>query len=334
MKIYIDSYNNVMQQGGGGVPMRIRKFMHYYTEMGLKANLFNKWEDKLTDCDILHIFKVNIDSFAQITFAKQLGKKVVVSSVIPQENVFRIHLSLIINKLFPINNTYSYQHRILQMADAIVAQTAKEKAFISRHYKIHSEKIHVIPNGVNEHILEAYDPAVPKDILLCVGRFDSNKNQLALVNALKGTNYECHFVGGAAIEEPNYFERCKDEASSNSKIYFHGWMKPTDEEYLDLYRRAKVVALISHKEIFGNSLIEGGACGANLLATKELPIEEWGFGNHCVKVNSSDVSSIREGLDKAIEMPISSAIHNRVEQLFSWKNIANRHYELYKALLT
>ena len=333
MKIYIDSYNNVMQQGGGGIPMRIRKFIQYYTGMSIDIKLFNKWEDKLADCDILHVFKVNIDSFAQISFAKQLGKKVVVSSVVPQDNVFRIRLSLIVNKIFPINNTFSYQKKILQMADAVIAQTTKEKKFISKNYGIASDKIYVIPNGVNEQILQSYDPNVTKDILLCVGRFDSNKNQLSLIKALHESEYECHFIGGAAIDEPSYYELCVKEASNNPNIHFHGWLKPTDEEYLNLYKRAKVVALISHKEIFGNSLIEGGACGANLLATEELPTEEWGFGNNCVKVNSYDIVSIKWGLDKAFGMKLSADIHNKVELLFSWKNIAIKHYELYKSIL-
>lgn len=333
LKVLIDSYNNVMQHGGGGVPMRIRKFMHYFDESDLDASLFNKWEDKLEDCDILHIFKANIDSYSQIAYAKNLGKKVVVSTVIPQEKIFRIKFAILLNKLFRINNTYSLLRLTLLLADALVAQTKKEANFISHVYGIDPRKIIVIPNGVNEDILNGYNPKDKKDILLYVGRFDSNKNQLSLIKALEGTEIECHFIGGEAIEEPNYYRECKELAGNNKRIHFHGWLRSDSEDFLALYKRAKVVALISHKEIFGNSLIEGGACGANLVATKELPVGEWGFGDTCISVNSNDINDIRYGLQKAFATPNDERIHDLVTKQFSWRAIADRHIDLYNSLL-
>lgn len=333
MKVYIDSYNNVMQHDGGGVPMRIQKFLYYFKEIGLDTKLFDKWNDKISDCDVLHEFKANIDSFSEISYAKMLGKKVVLSSVIPQENALRIRVALSLKKIIPFNNTYSYLYEILRMADAVVAQTEKEKAFIVKHYKIDGAKIHVIPNGVNERILESYNPNAHKDILLCVGRFDSNKNQLNLIKALRYTDYQCHFVGGEAIDEPGYYKKCQEAAERNPNIHFHGWLKSDSKEFLDLYSRARVVALVSHKEIFGNSLIEGAACGANLLATDVLPIEEWGFSDTCVKVDTSDVNKLREGVNRAFTLPLDSRLHERTKELFAWQNIALRHQKLYAKLL-
>lgn len=333
MKVFIDSYNNVMQHGGGGVPMRIRKFQTYFSKLGIQSSLFNKWKDNLSDCDILHIFKANLDSYAQIVFAKKLGKTVVISSVVPQENANIIRLALFLNKLFRVQNTYSLLKQSFILSDAIIAQTQKEKEFIKRVYRIAGDKIYVIPNGVNESILSTYDLDNKKDIILCVGRFDRNKNQLSLIKSLSGTDYECHFVGGKAIDEPDYYDLCLAEASHNNNIHFHGWLEANSEEFLTLYKRAKVVALVSHHEIFGNSLIEGGACGANLVATKVLPTEEWGFGDTCVKVDCSNLKELRRGIKAAFDKPVNKDIHNIVVKKFSWENIAQKHIELYRTLL-
>ena len=102
---------------------------------------------------------------------------------------------------------------------------------------------------------------------------------------------------------------------------------------MDLYKRARVVALVSHHEIFGNSLIEGAACGANLLSTKVLPTEEWEFNDHCVKVNVSDVNELRQGLVKAFELPLDSSLHDIVAKRFSWSNIASEHAKMYELLV-
>lgn len=334
MKILIDSYNNVMQHAGGGVQMRIGKFLHYFGEMpNVEAKLFDKWYDKLDDYDILHEFKVTTEPYALISFAKSLGKKVVISSVVAQEHALRIKFALAANKLLPVNNSYSFLKMNMNHTDAIIAQTQKEAKFISNNYGINPNKIHVIPNGVNESILDVYSPQNHKDIILCVGRFDHNKNQLSLIKAMQGTRYELHFIGGKAIDDASYYYKCLEAAKHMPNIKFHGWLSNTSEEYLELYRRAKVVALVSHKEIFGNSLVEGAACGANLLSTNVLPTHEWGFNEHCVKVNVDNIAELHEGIVKAFEMQTDSSLHDIVCERFSWENIAKQHVSLYEHLL-
>lgn len=334
MKVLIDSYNNVMQHEGGGVQMRIRKFLNYYAETpSVDAKFFDKWSDKLHDYDILHEFKDTMEPYALFDYAKEEGLKIVLSSVIAQEKALRIKAALLLNRMIPFNNSYSLMKRNLDHADAIIPQTKKEAAFINKYYGIPIEKMHVIPNGVNEAILETYDPRENKDIVLCVGRFDHNKNQLALIHAALDTKYEVHFVGGKAVDDASYYDECVKTAQGHPNIVFHGWLSSASEEFLSLYKRARVVALVSHHEIFGNSLVEGAACGANLLATDVLPTEEWGFNDHCVKVNVSDENAMRQALKKAYEQPLDSYLHDVATNRFSWQRIAQQHVELYQQLL-
>ena len=335
MKVLIDSYNNVMQHEGGGVQMRIGKILRYFSDIpNVDVKLFNKWDDKLENYDLLHEFKDTMEPFALLDYAKKQGLKIVLSSVIAQEKGMRIRMALALHKIMPFQNSYSLMKRNLNVADAIIAQTQKEAAFISKYYGIELKKIRVIPNGVNEAILEAYNPNTKKDIVLCVGRFDHNKNQRALIEAAKGTSYEVHFVGGQAIDDASYYEECQEAAKGCSNIVFHGWLKNSSPEFLELYQRARVVALISHHEIFGNSLIEGAACGANLLSTNVLPTHEWGFGDHCVKVNVANHNAMRQALQEVCEMPLDSALHDIAEKRFAWRNIANQHIQLYQELLS
>ena len=78
INVAIDSYNTVYQRGGGGIPMRIAKIQNGLSAEGINVALFDKWNDKLSDFQILHVFKDNIDSFAEIVYAKESGLKIVI----------------------------------------------------------------------------------------------------------------------------------------------------------------------------------------------------------------------------------------------------------------
>lgn len=323
-----------MQNVGGGVQMRIGKMYQYLrgsSEIS-QVKLFDKWNDKIIDFDILHIFKDTIDSLELMAYAKAAGVKIVMSSVIPQMHSIKIRGALLLKRISKIHNTHSMLRKGLSMSDCIIAQTIQEADFISKVYNINSEKIQVIPNGVKEELLDNYNPSISKSIVLCVGRFDRNKNQLSLIKAMKGLGIPLHFVGGPAINEANYYEECRRTAGNDCNIIFHDWLSNESAELLELYQRAKVVALISHKEIFGNSLIEGAAAGANLVASKCIPTKEWNFDEHCINVIPTSVNNIRAGVIEAFNMPISTSIHEQTVEQFSWQNVVERYIGVYKSL--
>lgn len=333
MNIYIDSYSTIYQRGGGGVPMRIARIQRGLSERSHRSVLFNKWESKLDDADILHVFKANIDSYAEIRYAKDLGVKIVLSAVIPQEMNRRIRFGLLLKRLFKINNTYSFLKEELVSADAIIAQTQKEASFISKYYKIADNRIHIIPNGIDESIIESYDPTIVKDIVLCVGRFDQNKNQISLIKAMRGTNIPVHFVGGAVPDEKQYYEKCLEEAKGSDNFIFHGWLQQGSTELLQLFQRAKVCVLVSYNEIFGNAFVEGAAAGANLVVTKSLPIHEYGFPGGYYQVCPRNIDDIRESVIKAYYHDVPNSLREIAINKYSWKSVISKHIELYESLL-
>ena len=72
MRILIESYNNVMQNPAGGVSGRIKNYINTLKKSGIEAKLFNKWEDKIIDYDIIHIFKLNTEDYQLVKYAKKL----------------------------------------------------------------------------------------------------------------------------------------------------------------------------------------------------------------------------------------------------------------------
>lgn len=336
MNILIESYNTVKQNKAGGVQTRIKKFLKY-SNNDLNLKLFDKWNDNIEEYDILHIFKLDVENYKFIKLAKNKNIPVVISSVIPDENKFKIFLNRLICRVLPIHTGYWFMGKMLKDADKIVAQTKKEKEFIIKNYKVDSEKIAIIPNGVNINFEMNVSQEIfnklgfKKKYILCVGRFDRNKNQLSVIKAMKEYNLPIVFIGGEAPEDPDYYKICKETATDN--MYFLGWIKNESSLLSSAYQNAQVVVLPSYKEIFGNSLIEGGGAGANLVSTKELPIKDWGIQDICKTFNPKDLRDIKEKLLEAYDKEKNANTSKIITDKFSWDTVMNKYKDVYLEVL-
>ena len=334
--VLIDSYNLVCQNPSGGIKIRIENYVEQINKK-IKVKLFDKWKDKVIDFQVVHIFKSSSESYTLLKYCKANHIPVVVSSVVPAEKRFAILMCHLIGTVLPVYPDRYLNELVLKGADAICAQTEKEKDFICNTYKISSDKIFVIPNGVslNEFTYSGdyfYEKTGIKDgFVLQVGRFDSNKNQLNVIRALKDTDIPVVFIGGADKNDPDYFSLCKNEANEN--MHFLGWVEHNDPLLQAAYHSAHTVILPSHKEIFGNSLMEGGFCGANLIASKALPIEEWGLDQYCRKVDASDVRDIREVIIEAQKTDKSFEVSNFIKNTFSWDAVTDQYIDVYRKVI-
>jgi hypothetical protein len=86
MKILFQSYNTSCQNISGGVNVRLHKIAQLLAERGLDVKLFDAFKSKVIDCDILHIFGIDIENWSLVYYAKQNKKKVVISSILPLNN--------------------------------------------------------------------------------------------------------------------------------------------------------------------------------------------------------------------------------------------------------
>lgn len=337
MKVLIESYNMAAQNVSGGVQIKIRNLVHHLNKNKIEAHFFNKWEDKVTDFNILHIFKLNIEDYHLMNYAKNIGTPVVISSIVNIEKKMQIKANQFLSKFLPIHTGYAIMEDMLNTADAIIAETQKEAEFIAKNYMIKEKKIHIIPNGVNIHVTHG-DPKFIQDIIkadreiiLQVGRFDRNKNQLNVIRAMKNSNIPVVFIGGPDAAQIDYFKQCKFEATDN--MHFLGWLKNDDPLLSSAYANARVVVLPSYKETFGISLIEGGAVGANLVATRELPIVEWGLSEYCLGIDPQDKTDIQRTLIQAYNNPRNPLLSEIIKNKFSSDVVAKQHIEIYTNII-
>ena len=336
MKLYITSYNVVRQNASGGIQVRINNLLQSINH-SVDIKLFDMWNDNLSDCDILHVFKANIDSYALMVHAKEKGKKIVLSSVVPQDRPCVVLFNLILSKLFRLQTGYSIIKKELLMSDCIIAQTEKERSFIAKYYKTPKSKIEVVPNGISIHFDEANRYAlkelypIGEKFLLQVGRFDENKNQLSVIKALKGTGIKVLFIGGPDPQSVSYYDHCRTVADDN--FTFLGWLPNDSPELQSAYMNAHAVILPSHKEIFGNSIIEAGAAGAKLIVSNALPVDSMGIKEYCDVIDPGDIIDIKNKVITVMNTEKQEGQMQLFFSLFSWAAVAKRHLDIYNRVL-
>jgi glycosyltransferase involved in cell wall biosynthesis len=191
-------------------------------------------------------------------------------------------------------------------------------------------RYHVVRNGVNEDIFQISSDLQERDIpLLYVGLVDRTKNIHRLVQAITAVNVPLTVIG----QEPDapYSQYCR----ALDKQGLVTWLgKTTHEKLVDYYNRSHVVVLNSFRETPGLTLLEGAACGANVIATKIGSAKEYfeGFAHYC------DPFSIEE-ISNAIRMSLSQPSPNlelsrMVRSNYTWHLAAQDTLEGYQKVLS
>lgn len=335
MKIVFHSYNTCCQNDAGGVQNRLRKIASLLKDRGFQVELFNPFETKLQKGDILHIFMLSLDNASLIQYAKRMGVKIVMSTIIPLigERKLKMYKAM---SFLPSQTTYKLNRKSLLLCDALITESQQEGDFIIRNYGVDRTRICQIPNGVDigshsgDEIYERIGGK--KQYVLQVGRFDANKNQLNVIRALKGTGVNVVFIGGAEKSSSCYYDECVKEAEGFDNFHFLGWIDSKSEVLDSAYSHADTVILASHFETFGLTAIEGASKGAKVIFSNKLPIHDYPEFRDCLCFNPSNVTEIKEAIIKSLTLPHPENLQERVINGFSWKSVIDKHIELYKSL--
>ena len=333
MKVLFHGSNLVFQSHAGGIQVRIRQIAKQLVYRGCQVDFFNPMETKIQGYDVIHLFNLVPEHYDMARFAYSRGIKVVVSTIVPLKGGWKIRL--ISNMIrHPMMTIYNKNKSILKMASAVIVETKKEMQFIAKNYGIDKRKIHVIPNGIDDDGCKTdliYEKlGFKRDYILCVGRFDNNKNQISVIKALKNTGIDIVFIGGSASDNDSYFRKCKEEAKDFDNIHFMGWVDSDSPLLASAYANAKVFIFPSIQETFGMVLVEAGIRGANLVVSNTLPILDYSVFDNCLTINPFDIKDIKEKTIKAFNSPRDETQKNRLLSVFSWDAVIQAHINLYK----
>ena len=188
----------------------------------------------------------------------------------------------------------------------------------------------VVPNGVDVELITKNYPINPeyKDAIICMGRIEPRKNQLALIHALNGSPYKVFIHGKPSPNHKAYYQRCISEATEN--IFIRNWLD-TPELYR-VYRSSRVHVLPSYFETTGLVSLEAAAMGCSVVITDRGDTKEY-FGDNAWYCDPANTSSIRQAVDEAFNAPVNEQFRAQVLERYTWDKAAKKTMEAYQSVL-
>jgi glycosyltransferase involved in cell wall biosynthesis len=216
--------------------------------------------------------------------------------------------------LFPVS--YKIRNEILfktsaKRAEIILTVSTYSKERITKHFKIESKKIHVIPNGVDEYYFETTRslPDIKQKYnlnkyILYVSRFEPRKNHILLLRAfieleLWKDGYKLVLVGSRTLETP-LFDAYLESLTGNARNSILIINRAIGDELNSLYRNCKLFIYPSLAEGFGIPPLEAAASGVPVLCSGLTAMSDFGFFAGQL-FDASSLITIKEKITQSLE---------------------------------
>ena len=231
---------------------------------------------------------------------------------------------------------------VLSCADAVVALSNAERAFLMRRYGLPPRRVAVIPNGIDTGIFDraADVPEGGEDRLLFVGQLQEFKGLDYLLAAMPAVRAAHPRVKLRLVYQTGaLLERYRALAA---RLDLHGCVEfagpKTARELALEYSAAAVLVAPSLGECLSTVVLEAMCCGAAVVATDVGGIREQLDEQTGVIVPSRNPASLADAIcwllaDDGIRRAMGEAARRKARAQFSVRKMIDRHVRLYEELL-
>lgn len=177
----------------------------------------------------------------------------------------------------------------------------------------------IVPNAVDLDVFSEVPADTERAGVLCVGRIEPRKNQLALVRALRGMDVPVTLLGPVGRFSSGYGRAVRSAADENVRI-----APPCRGAALRAaYARHAVHACVSWYETPGLASLEAGVCGCRLVVTPGGSTREY-FGRDAWYCEAGDAASIRTAVAGALAGRVDGGVVARWRGAFTWSAAASQ----------
>ena len=229
---------------------------------------------------------------------------------------------------FAVDETTAYA--AFESADLLLPNAVGEGTSLVADFGV-TTPIVPVPNGVDPASFSA--PGLPfddRELVLYVGRVEPHKNQLGLINALKGSGIPLMIAGHEHPDHAAYVRACR--AAGAGWVDFH--LSPTSfgpDELAGLYRRARVHVVPSWFETTGLVSLEAALSGCSIATTDRGHAGEY-FDRYAWYLDPDENDSILRAVRSAWDNPPSPDLRKRILENYTWSHVAEATLAAYRSL--
>jgi glycosyltransferase involved in cell wall biosynthesis len=266
----------------GGFQQQLLQTKSALEQAGVETD-YVRWWDAAQRGDIIHF--VGRPTADYINFAHGQNCKVVVAELLAATGS-RSRGALALQKLFtnvlrnisPAAFTTRMAWDAYRLADACIANTAWESHLMHYLFGAPKERVHVVPNGVEEVFLNSA-PAARGPWLVCTATITERKRVLELAGAAVRAQTPVWIVGRAYADADPYAQKFFALAKQHPQILRYEGAISDRARLARIYREARGFVLLSAMETRSLSAEEAAACECPLLLS-DLPWARSTFGGH------------------------------------------------------
>ena len=235
-----------------------------------------------------------------------------------------------VEKCAAITSKLQGQRVVFEMSDLLLPNSQMEADAIQADLTT-TTPYHVVPNAVDPTMFNpaATQGSIGRNHVLFVGRFEPHKNQLGLIEAMRGADIPTVLVGPPHPHHPAYYEHCKRQATKNITIL----PGVPQEKLAALYSAAKVHVLPSGFETTGLVSLEAALCGCNIVTTDRGYTREY-FQDMAWYCDPYDPQSIRRAIEVAFHAPYKSDLRDHILSNYTWEHTAQATLAGYRMLIS
>jgi len=217
------------------------------------------------------------------------------------------------------------QAQLLRQVDSCLTLAEGERVSLQQDFGFTGTSL-LVPNGASEH--EGDPPGgLPREFLLCVGRLEARKNQLALANVAERLDLPLVLVGPFNRRHKRISEEIQRRVRESSRI---SWFPQLPRHrVLALQRAATCHVLPSWCEVVPQVDLEAARAGTRVVTTTRGHTDEY-LGD---QATYWDPASRERGLACAVERTLEQAPPQLTDpDALSWERVGQRLLDSYRAI--
>jgi glycosyltransferase involved in cell wall biosynthesis len=334
MRVLFWTYPAAFQAPGGGETILL-KTRQYLQAAGARVDVFDQWTTKLRDYPLVHCFHSVYPEFWETV--RQAGSRLVVTPTHWPTTDWKVRswrwLKRRGRQLAGLGGRSKDVAYFYSLADAILPSSQTEAALLHRYCGVPLDTMTVVRNGVDPRFVDARADAFVEryglsNFALCVGRITPNKNQLAIIRALKGYEKPLVFIGAPDPDASDYFEQCRREAGPN--VHFLGWIEHDSPLLPAAFAAARVFLMPSLVDIAPLAALEAVAAGCRLVVTSVGSAREY-YGDGAFYADPRSEAEIRDKTLAAFTQERRSTAEGFAVP--TWEDVARQLLGVYERVL-
>ncbi len=272
MKILFDHFAPFLLTHGG-FQIQIEQTREALRATGVEVEHLRWWDEQQRG-DILHYF--GRPRLEYVRFAQGRGLKVVMTHLLTglgSRPAWKRGVQKLVMRagevILPAMATAPFGWQAFRRVDASISLTPWEAHLMHDMFAVPANKVHVIPNGVEEDFLKSL-PTARGPWLVCTATLTERKRVAELALAAVAAQTPIWVVGKAYDESDAYAQRFLEIARAHPKLVRYEGALDDRARLAEAYRAARGFVLLSTEESLSLSALEAAACELPLLLS-DLP---------------------------------------------------------------